>query len=92
VSSCEVGSFSFPRAPSDERALLSYFADEAGASAANAGAGLRELLAHPTGLGDAYATTNVGLLRGHGVTPERLKIAGEQILQDLIDPLADRFQ
>ncbi len=75
-----------------ERALRAHFADEARALAANAGAGLRELLAHPTGLDDAYATTNVGLLRGHDVTPERLKIAGEQILQDLIDPLADRFR
>jgi hypothetical protein len=69
-------------------ALQTCFRDDSAALAASAGSGLRSLLADDAALEEAHFTTSVGLLRGHSVTTERLRIAGERLLIDVIDPIA----
>lgn len=51
------------------------------------GHGLRELLDDPVALEEAWFTTNVGLLSGKGVTPENLRVVGEELLADAMEPL-----
>ena len=70
-------------------ALMAHFHDDARALAAGAGAGLRQLLDDEGVMEEAHFTTSVGLLRGHNVTVDQLKIAGDRFWVDLIQPLAD---
>lgn len=74
-----------------EAALLRHFATDQRNLAAHAGDGLRELLEDDNALEQAHHTTNVSLLRGLDMTPERLRIIGEQVLQFIIDPLAEKL-
>jgi len=68
--------------------LKACFPDEWRELARSAGSGLRELLAKEDVLEEALHTCEVGLLRGRGVTLENLAAVGEQVLVDLIEPLA----
>jgi len=56
--------------------------------ARRAGSGLRDLLASPAALEEARITTDVGLLNGRGVTGENLRAIGDQLLSDVLGPLA----
>ncbi len=55
--------------------------------ARRSGRGLQELLADQAALEEACVTTNIGLLNGKGIKSEMLRITGERLLQDLIEPL-----
>lgn len=69
-------------------ALQTVFRDDHVELAAKAGSGLKALLADTAALEEAHFTTSVGLLRGHGVTIEQLRITGDGLLLDVIEPLA----
>jgi hypothetical protein len=58
--------------------------------ATNAGAGLRLLLASDPDLEEAVVTCNAGLLSSAQVTLEQLRIVGERLIQDAIEPLEAR--
>ncbi|MBV9123905.1 MAG: hypothetical protein JO112_11155 [Planctomycetes bacterium] len=45
------------------------------------------MLADAAALEEARRTTDTGLLNGKGITPEMLRITGERLLQDVIEPL-----
>jgi hypothetical protein len=67
--------------------LQQCFPDDWRELARNSGRGLQELLADAAALEEARRTTDLGLLNGKGVTSEMLRITGERLLQDLIEPL-----
>jgi hypothetical protein len=69
-------------------ALKTCFPDDWKQLAAHAGDGLLELLADQNALEDAHRTTDLGLLRGMDLTAEMLKVTGERLLLDAIEPLA----
>jgi hypothetical protein len=75
-----------------EQALQTHFGGEARALAASAGNGLQQLLANSVVLEEAHFTTSVGLLRGHNVTVDQLRIIGDRLVLDLVHPLAERFK
>lgn len=54
-----------------------------------AGFGLRELLASSSDLDEATRICALGLLAARDVTPERLRIAGQRLVQDAIEPLEE---
>lgn len=54
-----------------------------------AGSGLRELLASPSDLDEATRICALGLLASRDVTAERLRIAGQRLVQDAIEPLEE---
>lgn len=60
-----------------------------GRLAANAGAGLRVLLASGADLEEARVTCNAGLLASEPVTLDQLRRTGERLLQDAIEPLEE---
>jgi hypothetical protein len=68
-------------------ALERHFPNEAADLADRAGAGLRELISDDAALGEAYVTTSTGLLGGHRVDTQKLRIAGERLLLDVVEPL-----
>jgi hypothetical protein len=68
--------------------LTQHLAADARALGATAGSGLRQLLADGAALEEAHFTTSVGLLRGHDVTIDQLKIVGDRLVLDIIEPLA----
>ena len=70
-------------------ALKTCFPADWGELAARAGDGLKELLADENALEDARRTTDVGLLRGMDLSAEMLKVTGERLLLDAIEPLAE---
>jgi hypothetical protein len=74
-----------------DAALRAHFPATAPVLAVGAGQGLQRLLEDRDALEEAHHTTSVGLLRGHGVTVGQLKITGERVLLDLLQPLADAF-
>ena len=55
--------------------------------AAQAGRGLRDLLDDEAALDEARVTTDIGLLSGRSTTREQLRIAGERLVADVIEPL-----
>jgi hypothetical protein len=70
-------------------ALKTCFPAGWGELAARAGDGLKELLADENALEDARRTTDVGLLRGMDLSAEMLKVTGERLLLDALEPLAE---
>jgi len=68
--------------------LIDRFPNEWRELAAHVGDGLRELLDDAAALDESRQTTEVGLLNGMGITSAMLKVTGERLLQDVIDPLA----
>lgn len=73
-------------------ALVRHFPADPGILAARAGAGLRELLVDEDALEQAHHTTSVGLLRGLNVAPDQLGILGAQVIQFVVDPLAETLR
>lgn len=67
--------------------LQQCFPDEWKLLAAQAGHGLRDLLGDEAALDEARVTTDIGLLSGRSTTSEQLRIAGERLLVDVIEPL-----
>jgi hypothetical protein len=67
-------------------ALRKRFPDEWAALQARAGSGLRQLLASADDLEEATYTCAQGLLAGYDLTVQRLRIAGERLVQDVIEP------
>lgn len=77
--------------PRWEEALRTRFGAEAGALAESVGSGLRELLADPGALDEARHAVDVGLLNGKDVTLENLRVTGQRLLVDVIQPLAQHL-
>jgi hypothetical protein len=73
--------------PQWRAALESCFPDDWRELAARLGNGLKELLGDGNAMEDAYKTTEAGLLSGLRVTPEMLRVSGERLMVDVIDPL-----
>jgi hypothetical protein len=59
--------------------------------ALSAGAGLRELLDDDDALDQARHAVDVGLLAGKDVTLENLRATGQRLLDDALQPLAERL-
>lgn len=59
--------------------------------AATLGDGLIELINDQNALEEAFRTTDVGLLNGMSVTPENLKVTGERLIVDVIEPVKIEF-
>ena len=57
--------------------------------AEKAGSGIKELLKSDPDLDEAYHTCRYGLLASKPIGLEQLRIAGERLLQDAIEPLAE---
>lgn len=74
-----------------EEALRERFPEEAPELARSAGTGLRELLADDDALDQARHAVDVGLLAGKGVTTENLRVTGQRLLDDALQPLAERL-
>ncbi|MDO9020189.1 MAG: hypothetical protein Q8S73_16775 [Deltaproteobacteria bacterium] len=74
-----------------EEALRERFPEEAPELALSAGAGLRELLADDDALDQARHAVDVGLLAGKDVTLENLRATGQRLLDDALQPLAERL-
>jgi hypothetical protein len=55
--------------------------------ALRAGSGLRSLLSSDSDLVEAVITSNTGLLSSEPVTPDQLRLTGERLMQDAIEPL-----
>ena len=70
------------------RALQYCFEERWRELAARAGSGLRELLSDDDALEQAFHSCVYGLLAGRGVSLEQLRVAGERLLADVIEPLA----
>ena len=51
------------------------------------GSGLRELRGDDDALEEAWKATDVGLMNGMNVTPAMLRVSGERLRVDVIDPL-----
>jgi hypothetical protein len=68
-------------------ALTACFPDEWKTLAAQAGSGLRALLASPEDLDEAVHTCNNGLLAARPVTVEQLRIELQRLLLDAVEPL-----
>lgn len=62
-----------------------------GRESLSAGEGLRALLEDDLVLDEAHYAVDVGLLAGKGVTMENLRATGQQLLADVLQPLAQRF-
>jgi hypothetical protein len=73
-------------------ALRTHFRADLRALAANAANGLRRLLDDAGALEQAHFTTSVGLLRGHAVSTDQLRITAERMMADLIGPLAEQLR
>jgi hypothetical protein len=73
-----------------EAGLKACFPGRWRALARRAGTGLEALLADEGALREAWVTTDLGLLRGRGVTPENLRAVGRQVMADALDPLRRR--
>lgn len=67
-------------------ALRTRFPDEWAALQARAGSGLRELLASVDDLEEATYTCAQGLLAGYDLNVQKIRIAGERLVQDVIEP------
>ncbi len=74
-----------------EHALRTHFEREAAELAQRVGDGLAELLKDQGALEQALHTTNFGLLGGLNVTAAQLRIEGERLLVDVVEPLWSRF-
>ena len=70
-----------------QNALQDRFPDDWRNLARNTGAGIRLLLRNETDLAEAYHTCRYGLLAAQPPTMEQLKIAGQRLLQDAVEPL-----
>lgn len=70
--------------------LRACFGDEARALARRAGNGLRELLASPEDMEQAQHTCDWGLLAGQRRSAEALAAVGRRLMQDVLEPLAQR--
>ncbi|MBK6529840.1 MAG: hypothetical protein IPF99_09610 [Deltaproteobacteria bacterium] len=77
--------------PSWEEALRETFPEESSALSLSAGSGLRELLDDELALDQARHAVDVGLLAGKGVTTENLRVTGQRLLDDALQPLAERL-
>jgi hypothetical protein len=69
------------------RALQEKFGDQAPRLAANAGAGLRALLASPADLDQALRISNLGLLASLDVSVEAFRATGARVLVNVIEEL-----
>lgn len=56
------------------------------------GTGLKELLEDMNAMQEAHTTTEIGLLRGQKVTAAMLRITGERLIEDVIDPIATEME
>ena len=56
------------------------------------GTGLKELLNDTNALEEARKTTEIGLLNGQKVTVTMLRVTGERLIQDVIDPIATEME
>ena len=77
--------------PGWESALRLHFSSEASTLAARAGNGLARLLGDDRALAEAHLTADIGLLGGLGVTERQLRIAGQRLMADVIEPFTTRF-
>lgn len=68
-------------------ALERHFPNEAAELAHRAGAGLIELLGNEAALEEAKDSTSSGLLGGQDVDKDKLRITGQRLILDVIDPL-----
>ena len=68
-------------------ALQARFPDEWRELAGRAGNGLRELLASPADLKEAVDSSATGLLTKRSLNMEQMRINGQRLLQDAIEPL-----
>jgi hypothetical protein len=68
-------------------ALAQRFPKENLELARRAGDGVRALLADPDALDQARHSVVTGLLSGHDLTTENLRVVGDQLLAFVIDPL-----
>jgi hypothetical protein len=70
-----------------EQALKKRFPDEWRGLAANCGSGIRKLLGSDPDFNEAWHTCRYGLLASLHVGAEQLRIAGQRLLQDAVEPL-----
>ncbi len=70
-------------------ALQKRFPDDWQNLAQSAGSGIRQLLQSASDLDEAYHTCKYGLLASQQPTMSQLKIAGQRLLQDAVEPLAE---
>lgn len=73
-------------------ALERHFPEEAAELAHRAGAGLRELLDNAAALEEAKEATSDGLLGGQDVDRRKLRITGERLILDVIEPLGAHYR
>lgn len=73
-----------------EAALRAVFPSTWQSMALKTGDGLRALLASADDLDEAVHTCNNGLLAARPLTVEQLRIAGERLILDAVEPLAER--
>lgn len=73
------------------QALREQFTSEAGALAARAGGGLRELMRSGSDRAQALKICNLGLLASLEVGPQAFVAIGEQVLAEVIEPLEEDF-
>jgi hypothetical protein len=70
------------------KALQARFPENRSELATQCGSGLTELISSPTDLDEAYHSCVYGLLASDPPTKEQLRIAGQRLLQDAIEPLS----
>jgi hypothetical protein len=70
------------------KALQARFPENRSELAIQCGSGLTELISSPTDLDEAYHSCVYGLLASDPPTKEQLRIAGQRLLQDAIEPLS----